>query len=71
MIRGLDRVDDESLFPRMVMANTRGHSLKLRGDRFRTDVRGSFFTQSGGDMECPACSSSGLVNIKGIQMVIG
>ena len=28
MIRGLDRVDSESLFPRMVMASTRGHSFK-------------------------------------------
>ena len=45
MIRGLDRVDSESLFPRMVTANTRGHSFKLRGDRYRTDVRGRFFTQ--------------------------
>ena len=45
MIRGLDRVDSESLFPQMVMASTRGHSFKLRGDRYRTDVRGRFFTQ--------------------------
>jgi len=45
MIRGLDRVDSESLFPRMVIASMRGHSLKLRGDRYRTDVRGRFFIQ--------------------------
>jgi len=35
----------ESLFHQMVMASTRGHSFKLRGDRYRTDVRGRFFTQ--------------------------
>ena len=46
MIRGLDRVDSENLFPWMVMACMRGHSFKLRGDRYRTDVRGRFFTQS-------------------------
>ena len=45
MIRGLDRVDSESLLPQMVMTNTRGHSFKLRGDNYRMDVRGRFFTQ--------------------------
>ena len=45
MVRGLDRVDSESLFPRMEMASTRGHSFKLRGNRYRTEVRGMFFTQ--------------------------
>jgi len=45
MIRGLDRVDSESLFPRMEMASTRGYRFKLRGDRYKTDVRGWFFTQ--------------------------
>ena len=45
MIKGLDRVDSESLLPRMVMANTRGHSFKLRGGNYRTDVRGRFFIQ--------------------------
>ena len=45
MIRGLVRVDSESLFPRMGMSTTRGHSFKLRGDIYRTDVRGRFFTQ--------------------------
>ena len=45
MIKGLDSVDSESLFPRMVMANMRGHSFKLRGSSYRTDVRGRFFTQ--------------------------
>ena len=45
MTRGLIWVDSESLFPRMVIASTRGHSFKLRGDRCRTDVRGRFFTQ--------------------------
>jgi len=45
MIRGLDRVDSDSLFPRMEKASTRGHSFKLRGDSYRTDIRGRFFTQ--------------------------
>jgi len=45
MIRGLDRVDSESIFPRMVKTGTQGHSSKLWDDRYRTDVRGRFFTQ--------------------------
>ena len=45
MIRGLDRVDSDSLFPRMEKASTRGHGFKLRGGSYRTDVRGRFFTQ--------------------------
>ena len=45
MVRGLDRVDRDSLFPLMEKASTRGHGFKLRGGSYRTDVRGRFFTQ--------------------------
>ena len=45
MVRGLDRVDSESLLPLMGTMSTRGHNFKLRGNRYRTEVRGMFFTQ--------------------------
>ena len=45
MIRGIDRVDGQRLFPRLEMASTRGHNFKVSGSRYRGDVRGRFFTQ--------------------------
>ena len=45
IVRGLDRVDSESLLPLMGTKSTRGHNFKLRGNRYRTDVRGMLFTQ--------------------------
>ena len=45
MLRGIDRVDSQSLFPRAEMVATRGHRFKVLGSRYRGDVRGKFFTQ--------------------------
>ncbi|XP_078059894.1 uncharacterized protein LOC144485672 [Mustelus asterias] len=45
MLRGLDRVDSQRLFPRAEMVATRGHRFKVLGGRYRGDVRGKFFTQ--------------------------
>ena len=45
MLRGIDRVDSQRLFPRSEMVATRGHRFKVLGSRYRGDVRGKFFTQ--------------------------
>ena len=42
---GLDRVDSQSLFPRVERSIAQGHRLKVRGGKFKRDVRGRFFTQ--------------------------
>ena len=44
-MRGIDKVDNWTLFPREEMTITRGHKFKVRWERFSKDVRGSFFTQ--------------------------
>ena len=45
IMRGKDRVDREQLFPLVEGSVTRGHKFKVRGRRFRGDVRKNFFTQ--------------------------
>ena len=45
MLRGIDRVDSQRLFPRAEMVATRGHRFKVWGGKYRSDVRGKFFTQ--------------------------
>ena len=41
----MDRVDSERMFPMVVESRTRGHSLRIRGKPFRTEVRRNFFSQ--------------------------
>ena len=38
-------MDNQKLFPRVEESITRGHRFKVRGVRFKGDVRGRFFTQ--------------------------
>ena len=45
IITGLDRVDSERMFPMVGESRTMGHSLRIRGKPFRTEVRRNFFTQ--------------------------
>ena len=45
IMRDIDRVDSQNLFPRVEISNTRGHALKVRGGKFKGNVRGKFFTQ--------------------------
>ena len=45
IMTGLDRVDSQSLFPRVEGSVTRGHRLRVRGGKFKRDVRGMIFTQ--------------------------
>ncbi|XP_055489927.1 uncharacterized protein LOC129696245 [Leucoraja erinacea] len=46
MMRGIDRVDVDKLFPlRVGKIQTRGHDLRMKGQKFRDNMRGNFFTQ--------------------------
>ena len=45
ILRGLDRVDSKRMFPMVGESRTRGHSLRIIGKPFRTEVRANFFTQ--------------------------
>ena len=46
MMRGIDRVDVDKLFPlRVGKIQTRGHDLRIKGQKFRGNMRGNFFTQ--------------------------
>ena len=38
-------MDSQKLFPRVEESITRGHRFKVRGARFKGDVRGRFLTQ--------------------------
>ena len=38
-------MDSQKLFPKMEESITRGHRFKVRGARFKGDVRGRCFTQ--------------------------
>ena len=44
-MRSMDRVDSQKFFPQVEESITRGHRFKVRGARFKGDVRGRFFTQ--------------------------
>ena len=39
VMRGMDRVDRKQLFPLVEGSVTRGHRFKVRGRRFREDLR--------------------------------
>ena len=45
ILTGLDRIDSERMFPKAGESRTRGHSLKIRGKPFRTEVRRNISTQ--------------------------
>ena len=45
ILKGIDRVDAERLFPPAGVSRTRGHSLRIRGRSFKTEMRRNFFTQ--------------------------
>ena len=45
ILKGLDRLDAGRLFPMLGKSRTRGHSLRIRGKSFRTEMRKTFFTQ--------------------------
>ena len=45
ILKGLDRLHAGRLFPMLGKSRTRGHSLRIRGKSFRTEMRKTFFTQ--------------------------
>ena len=46
IMKGIDKRETWMLFPLACVARTRGHSFKIRGSRFRTELRRNFFTQN-------------------------
>jgi len=45
IMKGIDKIEARRLFPLAGETRTRGHSLKLRGSRFRTEFRRNFFAR--------------------------
>ena len=45
IMKGIDKIETGKLFPLAGETRTRGHGLKIRGNRFRTELRQNFFTQ--------------------------
>ena len=44
ILRGLDRMDVERMFPLVGKTITRGHNLRLKGRSFKTEMRRNFFS---------------------------
>ena len=44
-MKGIDKIEAGRLFPLAGKTRTRGHSLKIRGSKFQTELRRNFFTQ--------------------------
>ena len=44
-MNGMDRIEPGLFFQRLKHTGTRGHSQKIDKQRFRLDMRGSFFSQ--------------------------
>ena len=44
-MREADKVNSQGLFPRVGDPKTRGQRVKVRGKRFKRDLRGNFFMQ--------------------------
>ena len=47
IMKGMDIVDSQMLFPKVEKSSTRGHRFKVRGEMFRGDVRVKFFLHRG------------------------
>ena len=45
IMRGIDQLDSQYLFPKVRESKTRGHRFKVRGKRYKRVQRGNFFTQ--------------------------
>ena len=42
MIKGMDKVDVERMLPLVGHSRTRGHSLRIRGSKFKTELRRNY-----------------------------
>ena len=45
MIKGMDKVDVERMLPLVGHSRTRGHSLRIRGSKIKTESRRNYFSQ--------------------------
>ena len=45
MTKGMDKVDMEWMLPLVGHSRMRGHSLRIRGSKFKTDLRRNYFSQ--------------------------
>ena len=45
MIKGMDKVDVERMLPLVGHSRTRGHSLRIRGSKFKTELRRNYISQ--------------------------
>ena len=45
MIKDMDKVDVEWMLPLVGHSRTRGHSLRIRGSKFKTVLRKNYFSQ--------------------------
>ena len=58
IMRGIDKVDSQYLFPKVGESKTRGHRFKVRGERYKSVQRGNSFTEGGECREQAARGSS-------------
>ena len=45
MINRMDKVDMEQMLPLVGHSRTRGHSRRIRGSKFKTELRRNYFSQ--------------------------
>ena len=45
IMRGIDQLDSQYLFPKVGESKTRAHRFKVRGERYKRVQRDNFFTQ--------------------------
>ena len=45
MIKDMDKVDMERMFPLVGHSRMRGHILRIRGSKFKTELRRNYFSQ--------------------------
>ena len=44
-VQGIDKVNVDQMFPLVGQSRTRGHGYRLRGSRFKTEMRRNYFSQ--------------------------
>ena len=45
ILKGIDKVNVDQMFPLVGQSQTRGHRYRLRGGRFKTEMRRNYFSQ--------------------------
>ena len=62
----MDRVDKSEAFSKGGSVNYKGAQVQGERGKFKGDVRGKFFTRSGGCLECAARGGGGSTRISNI-----